>query len=79
MKIQKTNNQFGVRTNLRAGAQFRELGEFVSIFMKNSLTPSNYVSLQAGLEKTTEQCKQAGSGGICDNWASIFGLNFGHG
>ena len=79
MKIQNTNNQFGVRTNLRAGAQFRELGEFVSIFMKNSLTPSNYVSLQAGLEKTTEECKQAGGGKICDNWASIFGLNFGHG
>ena len=80
MKIQNTNNQFGVHTNLRAGSQFGDLGEFVSRFMENSLTSCNYDSLQAVLEKTTEQCKKAGGGKNCDDWASYFsGLKFGHG
>ena len=79
MKIQNTNNQFGVHTNLRAGKKIGDLGEFVSRFMRNSLTPRNYDSLQAGLVKTTEECKKAGGGKNCDDWATYFGLKFGHG
>jgi len=80
MKIQNTNNQFGVRTNLRAGAQFADLGEFVSRFMENSLTPCNEDLLLAGLNKTNQECKNARADGNCDDWASYFsGLKFGHG
>lgn len=84
----KTKNQLStitshavlnLRTNLRAGAQIGDLGQFVTAFMENSRTPCNYDSLKAGLEKTAEECKQAGGGKNCDDWASYFSLPFGHG
>jgi len=69
-----------LRTDLHTGIYpIRSLGEFVKVFMSNSLTPANFPKLQAGLEKTNEQCKQAGGNNKCDEWASNFGLIFAHG
>ena len=86
MKTQSQNPLFvtpaglKTRTDLKAGIYpIRTLGEFIKVFMSNSTTPANYPKLQAGLEKTNEQCKQAGGGSKCDEWASNFGLIFAHG
>ena len=72
MKIQNTNNRFGVRTNLRAGSQFGDLGEFVTRFMENSLTSSDRNPIQDGLDITNEECKKARGDRKCDEWASYF-------
>ncbi len=78
-----TKNSAGIRlsSDLRAGKNvgFDSLGDFVRAFVANISTTNNYTQLKNGLDTTVEQCKIAGAGKNCDDWAENFGLTFAHG